>query len=61
MALAARDAGFEVHVAAPQGKAAEILRTEGLPIPPYPDDPERFSPVERIFHYFDFVSPVPKD
>jgi glycosyltransferase involved in cell wall biosynthesis len=36
LALAARDAGFEVHVAAPQGKAAEILRSEGLQYHPIP-------------------------
>jgi glycosyltransferase involved in cell wall biosynthesis len=36
LALAARDAGFEVHVAAPQGKAAEILRSEGLNYHPIP-------------------------
>lgn len=30
MARAARDAGFDVHVAAPEGKAADILRSEGL-------------------------------
>ncbi len=36
LALAARDSGFEVHVAAPPGKAAEILRTEGLRYHPIP-------------------------
>ena len=36
LALAARDAGFEVHVAAPPGKAAEILRSEGLKYHPIP-------------------------
>jgi glycosyltransferase involved in cell wall biosynthesis len=30
LALAARDAGFEVHVAAPPGKSSEILISEGL-------------------------------
>jgi glycosyltransferase involved in cell wall biosynthesis len=30
LARGARDSGFEVHVAAPPGKAAEILRAEGL-------------------------------
>jgi glycosyltransferase involved in cell wall biosynthesis len=36
MARAARDAGFDVHVAAPQGKAADILRAEGLSYHPIP-------------------------
>jgi glycosyltransferase involved in cell wall biosynthesis len=36
LALAARDSGFDVHVAAPQGKAAEILRAEGLRYHPIP-------------------------
>jgi glycosyltransferase involved in cell wall biosynthesis len=30
VACAARDAGFEVHVAAPQGKAVELLEREGF-------------------------------
>ena len=36
MARAARDAGFDVHVAAPEGKSAEILRSEGLSFHPIP-------------------------
>jgi glycosyltransferase involved in cell wall biosynthesis len=36
LALAARDSGFEVHVAAPPGKAAETLRAEGLRYHPIP-------------------------
>ena len=36
LALAARDSGFEVHVAAPQGKSAEILLAEGLQYHPIP-------------------------
>jgi glycosyltransferase involved in cell wall biosynthesis len=36
MARAARDAGFDVHVAAPEGKSVEILRTEGLSFHPIP-------------------------
>jgi glycosyltransferase involved in cell wall biosynthesis len=36
MARAARDAGFDVHVAAPEGKSAEILRAEGLSFHPIP-------------------------
>ena len=36
MARAARDAGFEVHVASPPGKAVEILRNEGFTFNPIP-------------------------
>jgi glycosyltransferase involved in cell wall biosynthesis len=44
LALATRDAGFEVHVAAPSGKAAEILRSEGLQYHPIPMTRSGLSP-----------------
>jgi glycosyltransferase involved in cell wall biosynthesis len=34
MARATRDAGYDVHIAAPQGKAAELLRSEGFTFHP---------------------------
>ena len=36
MALAARDAGFDVHIACPPGKAVEILLNEGFTFHPIP-------------------------
>jgi len=36
MARAARDAGFDVHIAAPEGKAEETLRNEGFRFHPLP-------------------------
>ena len=36
MACATRDSGFDVHVAAPEGKAVAILQKEGFTFHPIP-------------------------
>ncbi|HEY2823632.1 MAG TPA: glycosyltransferase [Candidatus Acidoferrum sp.] len=63
LALAARDAGFEVHVAAPEGKAAEILRSEGLRYHPIPMTRsglapwKEFSTISSLFRLYRRVRP----
>jgi glycosyltransferase involved in cell wall biosynthesis len=63
VALAARDAGFEVHVAAPQGKAAEILRAEGMRYHPIPMTRsglapwKEFSTISTLFRLYRRVRP----
>ena len=48
LARGARDSGFEVHVAAPPGKAAEILRAEGLQYHPIPMTRSGLAPWKEI-------------
>jgi glycosyltransferase involved in cell wall biosynthesis len=48
LALAARDAGFDVHVAAPEGKSAEILRAERLQYHPIPMTRSGLAPWKEI-------------
>ena len=63
LALAARDSGFEVHVAAPQGKAVEILRAEGLQYHPIPMTRsglapwKEFSTISTLFRLYRRVRP----
>ena len=63
VAVAARDAGFEVHVAAPQGKAAEILRAEGFRYHPIPMTRsglapwKEFSTISALFRLYRRVRP----
>jgi glycosyltransferase involved in cell wall biosynthesis len=63
LALAVRDAGFEVHVAAPEGKSAEILRSEGLRYHPIPMTRsglapwKEFSTISSLFRLYRRVRP----
>ncbi len=63
VALAARDSGFEVHVAAPEGKAAEILRAKGLRYHPIPMTRsglapwKEFSTISTLFRLYRRVRP----
>ncbi|HEX4378819.1 MAG TPA: glycosyltransferase family 4 protein [Candidatus Acidoferrum sp.] len=63
LALAARDNGFEVHVAAPPGKAADILRAEGLRYHPIPMTRsglapwKEFSTISTLFRLYRRVRP----
>ncbi len=63
LARGARDSGFEVHVAAPQGKAAEILRAEGLRYHPIPMTRsglapwKEFSTISVLFRLYRRVRP----
>jgi len=63
LALGARDSGFEVHVAAPPGKAAEILRAEGLEYHPIPMTRsglapwKEFSTISVLFRLYRRVRP----
>jgi glycosyltransferase involved in cell wall biosynthesis len=63
LALGARDSGFEVHVAAPPGKAAEILRAEGLEYHPIPMTRsglapwKEFSTISTLFRLYRRVRP----
>jgi len=63
LARGARDSGFEVHVAAPQGKAAEILLAEGLRYHPIPMTRsglapwKEFSTISTLFRLYRRVRP----
>ena len=63
LARGARNSGFEVHVAAPQGKAAEILREEGLRYHPIPMTRsglapwKEFSTISVLFRLYRRVRP----
>ena len=63
LALAARDSGFDVHVAAPEGKSAEILVAEGLQYHPIPMTRsglapwKEFSTIAVLFRLYRRVSP----
>jgi glycosyltransferase involved in cell wall biosynthesis len=63
LALAARDAGFDVHVAAPPGKAAEFLRSEGLQYHAIPMTRsglapwKEFSTISSLFRLYRRVKP----
>jgi glycosyltransferase involved in cell wall biosynthesis len=63
LARGARDSGFEVHVAAPPGKAAEILRAEGLRYHPIPMTRsglapwKEFSTISVLFRLYRRVRP----
>jgi glycosyltransferase involved in cell wall biosynthesis len=63
LARGARDSGFEVHVAAPPGKAAEILLAEGLRYHPIPMTRsglapwKEFSTISSLFRLYRRVRP----
>jgi glycosyltransferase involved in cell wall biosynthesis len=63
LALAARDSGFEVHVAAPLGKSVEILRSEGLQYHAIPMTRsglapwKEFSTISSLFRLYRRVGP----
>ena len=56
---ATRDSGFDVHVAAPEGKAADILRAEGLRFHPIPMTRSGLCPGKNFPTISTLVSPVP--
>ena len=63
LARGARDSGFEVHVAAPPGKASEILLAEGLRYHPIPMTRsglapwKEFSTISTLFRLYRRVGP----